>query len=162
MKVLVVGYNGQVGSEIPTALTRTFSRTASCEIDITVVTRSQLDLTHSASISTYLNKLEPHFIINASAYTAVDRAESEIDLAYRINETAVRELCTYCKHNASKMIHISTDYVFDGLANKPYRECDAVGPTGVYTSKLAGENAIREILRHHNSSHFMGVRVKWT
>ena len=95
------------------------------------------------TIADYLNLVAPNIIVNASAYTAVDQAESNSDLAFLVNEAAVREMARFCKKTKCLMVHISTDYVFDGWSDRPYTEADAVCPSGVYgSSKLAGEIAV--------------------
>lgn len=149
MKVLVLGASGQVGSEIRGALLAELPA-ARMNIEILESTRADFDVKNHMEISNYLSAILPDLIINATAYTAVDKAESEAPLAFAVNEAAVRGLAEYCAHRGAPLIHISTDYVYRGDKNDPYIEIDKVCPTGVYgLSKLAGENAIREVLNEH-------------
>jgi dTDP-4-dehydrorhamnose reductase len=149
MKILIFGANGQVGHELRSAL-KLGLQSGHNQFQIICSTRSTADLVHTPSIWDFLTQVSPDVIVNASAYTAVDKAESEVNLAYLINEAAVKEMALFCKINKSSLIHISTDYVFDGNQEGVYVESDAVCPSGVYgSSKLAGENAIREILDEH-------------
>lgn len=149
MKILVIGVNGQVGSELRSAITgQTFQD--GHRPQVTFCDRNDLDLTRLHTIGDYLNVVAPNIVVNASAYTAVDQAESQSDLAYLVNEAAVREMAHFCRKSKCCLIHISTDYVFDGCSDRPYVESDEVCPAGVYgKSKLAGEIAIREILDEH-------------
>lgn len=143
MKILVLGASGQVGSEM--------SRAFACaknpnDIDLKVVNadRQDLDLSDPSGIGRFLDNVAPRFVINAAAYTNVDRAESEKDLALAVNFQAVKEIANYCGKKNLPLVHISTDYVFSGDNHVPYSEVDSVGPHGVYgKSKLAGELAIR-------------------
>lgn len=145
----MIGSEGQVGSELRDLLTSSVQIRKS-RAEVIFSGRSVLDLTDTPSISNYLNHVAPTIIVNASAYTAVDKAESQSDLAFLVNHVAVREMAMYCNHNECPLIHISTDYVFDGEGDSAYVETDATGPCSVYgASKLAGENSIRELLDPH-------------
>ena len=149
MKILVIGSKGQVGHELGAALTNCLSN-AGCDPCVTLFDRNDLNLSCLSGIAERLSEVEPDLIVNAAAYTAVDRAESEIDLTFTINTWAVAELAKYCRFAGCALIHISTDYVFDGELNRPYREEDLVGAVGVYgRSKLEGESRIRELLSNH-------------
>lgn len=149
MKILVLGSNGQVGTELRFSLT-SLPQDGEQIFQTTFSDRSLLDLADVSGVLDYLNSVKPNIIVNASAYTAVDKAESQRDLAFKVNDSAVREIALYCSQNSCAMVHISTDYVFDGHGQRAYVESDPVGPSGVYgSSKLAGENAIREILDEH-------------
>lgn len=135
LRVLVIGRNGQVGNELLHSLAGLGS--------ITATSRVELDLTSAASIRDAVRRAQPHLIVNAAAYTAVDKAESEPDLAQRINGDAVAILAAEAKSIGAAMIHYSTDYVFDGSKSTPYVEEDATGPFSVYgRTKLAGEQAL--------------------
>jgi len=145
MKLLVIGGNGQVGH----ALTRALEDVG----DVVVTTRSGrtvdeaacdvLDVSALDSIGQYIEAQRPDVVINATAYTAVDRAEDEPALAFAINADAAGRMAAACAQVGARFVHYSTDYVFDGQSTRPYREDDATAPLGVYgASKLAGEAAI--------------------
>ena len=161
MKILVVGAGGQVGSEVRFALECLIAKLPQ-RSRVVLCDRRDLDLTDLSAIPNYLDFVSPDIIVNASAYTAVDRAESQRDLAFLVNADAVKELALFCKKRKSILIHISTDYVFDGLSDRPYLESDMVAPSGVYgDSKLAGELAIGELLDNYiilRTSWVFGVR----
>lgn len=149
MKILVFGSGGQVGSRVSAAFANIKPLNGSCPV-IVMANRDDIDLVDSARIPSFLADIAPDIIVNASAYTAVDKAESEEETAIAVNATAVGEMAKFCRSTESTFIHISTDYVFSGKDNTPYVERDAVGPTSVYgRSKLAGENAIRDRLTKH-------------
>lgn len=136
-KILVTGVNGQVGH----ALQQAFAKHA---IDIVALDRAQLDLTDISAIRLVMQKIQPDLIINPAAYTAVDKAESEPDLAYAINATAPQVLAEEAAKLNARMIHFSTDYVYAGNKLSAYLESDPTQPLSVYgKSKLAGEDAIR-------------------
>lgn len=155
MKILVVGAGGQVGCELRSVLGSLAAKLQ--QLRVVFSDRSDLDLTDLLAIPNYLDLVSPDIIVNASAYTAVDKAESQGDLAFLINGAAVEELALFCRKRRSILIHISTDYVFDGLSDRPYVESDQVAPSGVYgSSKLAGERAIDEIL-----DEYIILRTSW-
>ncbi len=142
MKILVLGANGQVGHELARAL-------ASLG-DVVAATRSgeggtlAADLADAGSLRAALDQANADVVVNAAAYTAVDRAEDESLLAQRINGDALGEIGAWAKSRGALVVHYSTDYVFDGSGTRPYREEDVTAPLGVYgRSKLAGENALR-------------------
>src|SRR5215471_5529203 len=125
----------------------------------TVVTldRSQLDLSLPESIPRVLSKVAPDLIVNPAAYTAVDRAEDEVEIAYRVNAAAPGKIAAWASTRDIPLIHFSTDYAFDGSGQRPWREQDPTGPLSVYgASKLAGEVAIREAQGPH-----LIVRTSW-
>jgi dTDP-4-dehydrorhamnose reductase len=151
MKVLVTGANGQLGQCLQ-ELAPKFP-----EFQFTFCSSSDLDITNESQIVSAFSQLKPHFCINAAAYTAVDKAELEPERAFLINETAVAFLSLACKKHETILIHISTDFVFDGTKKTPYQETDPVNPLGVYgLSKLAGEKQIQELLEP-----FYIVRTSW-
>jgi dTDP-4-dehydrorhamnose reductase len=116
-----------------------------------------MDLTHPAEVDAAWDGFAPEAIINAAAYTAVDRAESEIDLAFEINAAAPARIAARCAAEGIPLVHISTDYVFDGQKREPYREDDPVAPLGVYgRSKAEGEAAVRSAHARH-----LIVRTAW-
>jgi dTDP-4-dehydrorhamnose reductase len=132
MKVLITGANGQLGSALV--------RSAPNYAEIIAVTRQELDLADAGAITTFVSRLRPNLILNAGAYTAVDQAEAEKDLAYAINGAAPAAFANACRAIGTRLIHVSTDYVFDGKSWRPYRPDDAANPLNVYgASKLEGE-----------------------
>ncbi len=134
-RILVTGASGQVGGALLHALA-SFG-------EVLAPTRAELDLAAPSTIPAYLQSTKPRWIVNAAAYTAVDRAESEPALAEAINATAPRILAEQAHLLGATLIHFSTDYVFDGQSPRPYLESDPTNPLGVYgATKLAGEHAI--------------------
>ena len=132
--ILLTGANGQVGWEI-----------ARRGAGVRAFGRGELDITNADSVREVIAQVRPKIVINAAAYTAVDKAESERDLAFAVNEAGPRTLAETCADKDIPLIHISTDYVFDGAKANAYVEDDPVAPLGVYgASKLAGERAVRE------------------
>lgn len=145
-KILLLGANGQVGHELRRSLADLGN--------IVVTTRSGLlegdvacevaDFDQPGSLSALVDRISPDIVVNAVAYTAVDRAEDDIAAAYRANAEAPGELALACVRHDALLVHYSTDYVFDGQGSRPYRPDDATAPLGVYgSSKLAGEQAIQ-------------------
>ncbi len=146
MSILLVGDRGQVGQE----LVKTLAPLEPVLGPVTAVGRQQLDLTDLEAIATQVATTQPQIIINAAAYTAVDKAESEPELAYRINAEAPQALAQSAAQCGAALIHISTDYVFAGQAGSPRCETDATAPLNIYgKTKLAGEEAIRAALDQH-------------
>ena len=149
--ILVIGSNGQLGSEIQelsSAYPYTFFFT--CKDD--------LDISHAEDVEVFIQKNAINAIINCAAYTAVDKAESDADNADKINHIAVKTLAELSKRYALKLIHISTDYVFDGTNYKPYIESDITNPQSVYgRTKLLGEQA----LLHVNPKNSLIIRTSW-
>ncbi len=149
MRILVTGATGQIGSAL-------ISRLKSSSVVI-AADRSMIDLANPAKIAFALDELRPDFIINAAAYTAVDRAEDEPDLAMLINATAPGAIAQWAARRAVPLIHFSTEYVFDGTGVRPWREEDLPGPLSVYgASKLAGEDEIRAA-----GGAFLVLRTSW-
>jgi len=137
MKILVTGSNGQLGNEIR-VLAKDYPDYEFIYTDI-----GELDITDSLKVDSFCAANKPHAIINCAAYTAVDKAESDDSLAYMINATAVENLSRSAAGIDALMVHVSTDYVFDGKTWIPYTETDQTNPQSVYgTSKLAGEDAV--------------------
>ncbi|MBO2568859.1 dTDP-4-dehydrorhamnose reductase [Shewanella algae] len=142
MRVLITGCNGQVGH----CLTERLKSIA----EILALGFKGLDITNREAVFNTVAKFRPDYIINAAAHTAVDRAEQEIELSYAINCDGPRYLAQAAKVYGAVMLHISTDYVFDGAGNSPYKETDSTGPQGIYgQSKLAGEQAVAEDCPQH-------------
>lgn len=148
MKVLLIGANGQVGRDLQRSLAFADTLIATTR-DGQLADGSQgmaLDVTRLDHIRDLIRTQRPDVVVNASAYTAVDRAESEPELAFRVNAEAPGAMAESCAEVGSRLIHFSTDYVFDGSATRPYREDHATSPLGVYgASKLAGERAVRNV-----------------
>ena len=150
MKVLITGANGQLGRELVRLAERV-------DFEVHSFNRQQLDITNKNQIEQIFSRISPSLVINAAAYTQVDRAENESDLAYAVNKNGPAYLARYCDDNHLALIHISTDYVFDGTKGRPYQESDPIAPLGVYgQSKAQGETAIRSILPNH-----IIVRTSW-
>jgi dTDP-4-dehydrorhamnose reductase len=136
MRILLTGRNGQVGWELQRALLPLG--------EVVALDRGGMDLSSPDSIRTAIRGAKPEIIVNAAAYTMVDKAESERDLAMRINGVAPGIMAEEAKRNGALLVHYSTDYVFDGTKPGPYLEDDAPNPVSSYgRSKLAGEEAIR-------------------
>lgn len=141
MKILVTGREGQVSWELRRTLA-CLGEVVAAEIGYTPL---NLDLASPASIRDVVQAIKPQLIVNAAAYTAVDKAEQDQATAYAVNATALEILAEEAKKLDAGIVHYSTDYVFPGDASTPYLETDATGPQGVYgASKLAGEQALRD------------------
>ena len=150
MKILVFGASGQIGREVCRAAWP--PRYAILPLD-----RKAVDITKSAAVSAMLARETPDLAINLAAYTAVDRAESEPEAAWAANCAGAAHIAGACDESATPLVHLSTDYVFDGRKTGPYREEDAVSPLGVYgRSKEAGERAVRAAVARH-----MILRTAW-
>jgi dTDP-4-dehydrorhamnose reductase len=149
MRILLTGASGQVGG----ALRQPLGQIG----DVLTPDRSVLDLGHPDSLSARLDELSPDLIINPAAYTAVDLAEDERELAYRVNAVAPRIIAAWASSREVPMVHFSTDYVFNGSGNRPWSENDLTDPLSVYgASKLAGEAGIREAAGSH-----LIIRTSW-
>ena len=141
MKILLTGSNGQVGFELKNKL--------SALGEVVATDREELDLTNLNAIKNFIDQTKPDIIINPAAYTAVDKAESEPDLAYQINATAPEVLAEKAKELDIPLVHFSTDYVFDGLKKEAYVETDKTNPQSVYgKTKCEGEEKIRTHAKH--------------
>lgn len=142
MKVLITGCRGQVGHCLVKQLEG--------KAEVLAVDKEQLDITDQAAVFSVVSEFVPDYIINAAAHTAVDKAEEEVELSFAINRDGPMYLAEAAETCGAVMLHISTDYVFDGTGGAPYQECDAVGPQGVYgQSKLAGEQAVAQACAEH-------------
>jgi dTDP-4-dehydrorhamnose reductase len=147
-KILLTGVSGQVGHALKTEL---------LQHEVIALSRQQLDLSKVHDIRRIVREVKPNLIINPAAYTAVDKAEIEPELAYAINATAAQILAEEAARLNAALIHFSTDYVYDGTKVSLYLESDEVNPTSVYgKSKLAGENAIRAVGLPH-----LILRTSW-
>lgn len=150
--ILVTGSNGQLGSEIK-ALASKYANYSFIFTDL-----AELDITNHKVVEEFINTHRINTIINCAAYTAVDKAEEQEDLANKINNLAVANFAQIAKENTIKLIHVSTDYVFGGTNYKPYVEADIPNPQSVYgQTKLDGENAILRI----NPKNAIIIRTSW-
>lgn len=149
MRILVTGAGGQIGGALAARLAASH--------EVVAATRATLDLAQPGGIAARLDALKPDLIVNCAAYTAVDRAEDERDLAFAVNATAPGALAVWAAANGVPLIQLSTDYVFDGRGSAPFREDDKPAPLSVYgASKLAGEEAVRAA----GGAHLI-VRTSW-
>jgi dTDP-4-dehydrorhamnose reductase len=150
LKLLIVGARGQLGSALERASRKKGWAPAAVDLP-------QVDIADPENILAALKASSPDLVVNAAAYTAVDRAEDEPEAAFSANRDGPRNLARACARSGIVLIHVSTDYVFDGTAGRPYTEDDPVSPLGVYgKSKAAGEDAVRSEL----PAHFI-VRTSW-
>lgn len=150
MKILILGAAGQVGS----ALVKHGRKRG---FEILGMSSSELDITNLRNVDAVFAQVKPDLVINASAYTAVDKAESDSELAYSVNELGPKLLAKACRKAGISLFHISTDYVFDGASNGAYSENDLTNPQSVYgRSKLLGELAVKE-----NLDQYIILRTSW-
>ncbi len=148
MKVLITGAGGQLGRALQTILPGH---------DVVALTHPQLDITRFDDVREAVAAHHPEIVINAAAYTNVDRAEADQTGAYKLNAVGPRNLAVATEERDIPLIHVSTDYVFDGFANRPYHEFDQTNPLSIYgKSKLAGEQAAAA----HNPRHYI-IRTAW-
>lgn len=144
-KILVTGANGQLGKELK-ELASSYPHPIAIGFEFIFLSRVDLPIHHFEMVRNYFKIYKPDYFINCAAYTAVDRAEQEKDLAMQVNAEAVGVLAAVCKENNCRFIHISTDYVFDGNASTPYKEDSPTNPQSVYGySKLEGERQVMQL-----------------
>lgn len=149
MRVLLLGCRGMLGTDI--------AATAPAGMHVTGVGIEELDITDHAATRAMIEATRPDWVVNATAYTAVDRAEQERALAFAVNGDAVAALAAACAARDVGLVHYGTDYVFDGMGTRPWREDDPVAPLNAYgESKLAGERAVRESGARH-----LVLRTQW-
>ncbi len=149
IKILLFGKNGQLGWEA--------QRELFCLGNVVAFDFPEVDFTNPTSLLSILNELKPDLIYNAVAYTAVDKAETESELAEKINATTPSYIAEWCKKHDKFLIHFSTDYVFDGITGKDYSERDDPNPLNIYgKTKLSGENAIK-----HSGCKSIIFRTSW-
>ncbi|MBT4519154.1 MAG: sugar nucleotide-binding protein, partial [Halieaceae bacterium] len=147
--VLVTGGEGQLGRELAIS--------SGPNIECVAVARGQLDIGNPQSVARMMAELKPQVVINAAAYTAVDKAESEAAQARRVNALGPGFLAAACREQGARMIHVSTDFVFDGESSRPYSPVSPPCPIGEYgRSKLAGEVAV-----HGELPGALTVRTAW-
>ena len=150
-KLLVTGANGQLGREI----SNMYEKRDGIEVVRTDV--GELDITDVDATVKMVKEVKPYAIINCAAYTAVDKCETDVDLAYKINAIGPRNLSIASSETGAKLVHVSTDYVFKGDGTKPYIEFDTPNPNSMYgTTKLAGEKFVQEF----SDKHFI-IRTAW-
>ena len=161
MNILIFGKDGQLGK----AFHAVFAEKIEQRHQIHYVGRAECDLADADRIAGLLNQIKPDLIINAAAYTAVDKAESEVDLAFAINAKAPEIMAQYADAHNATLLHYSTDYVFDGSKNGFYTEDDRRNPLGVYgKSKAAGEQAIEEAFKNsptQSNAQYAIFRTSW-
>lgn len=151
MNIILTGASGQVGREIKAVLL------TADNFSLTSLSHQNLDITSMKAVRKAFKLYQPDIIINAAAYTAVDRAEQEPEKSYSVNVTGARVLAQECSKINIPLIHISTDYVFDGSNQQPYTELDHVSPLNIYgKTKWDGEDIIRKILSRH-----IIIRTSW-
>lgn len=151
-QILVTGANGQLGKTIQELHTTTLG-----EFEFVFLSKQQLDITNKQAIESFFIDRQIMYCINCAAYTAVDNAEKEPEKAFQINAEGVRHLSEACQANSTILIHISTDYVFDGRSKQPYKEDDVTNPINSYgESKLAGETFIKDTLEN-----YFIIRTSW-
>jgi dTDP-4-dehydrorhamnose reductase len=141
MKILLIGADGQLGTDIQKVMGGS---------ELIPLTVADIDVTKRDNVSAVIGKHKPDIVINTSAYHRVDDCEDHDEIAFAVNAFGVKNLCLACRDNDATLLHISTDYVFDGLKGKPYSETDCPNPGTVYgISKLAGELYVRYMLKKH-------------
>ena len=149
MKILITGSNGMLGHDLIEVLKD--------KHELLLTTSKTLDITDADSVMDFIVKSNPDIVINSAAYTDVDGCESNPDLAYNVNGEGVKNLALACREVDCPLVHISTDYVFNGQNDRPWVEDDEIGPISIYgKSKLKGEEHIKEILE----KYFI-VRTAW-
>jgi dTDP-4-dehydrorhamnose reductase len=162
MKILITGSRGQVGSQLITILNRGMSEIGDIPKEIKnaeIVGKSsqQLDITDFNKVKNLIREIKPDVVINAAAYTNVDDCETNQEKAFNVNAIGAKNLAIVCEDINAKLVHISTDYVFNGIGSKPFKENDETSPQSVYgKSKSMGDDFVREI-----SSKYFIVRPSW-
>ena len=160
MRILVIGKNGQLGKSINKIVNASDDKNNYQQgNEFIFVGREELDLSSESSINHYFDRSDKFdIIINCAAYTQVDKAEQETELANQINHLAVKQLAGIAKEQKAKLIHISTDYVFDGESDKPYTETDKTNPINIYgKTKLVGEQALQAVM----PMNALIIRTSW-
>jgi dTDP-4-dehydrorhamnose reductase len=159
MKILLTGAAGQLGNELYPRLLE-FGEVTAVDLDCTHSNAKgcqRLDLGDPTALENLLNRLQPDLVVNAAAFTAVDKAETEPEVAFLVNAKVPGQIARWAKRNECALMHYSTDYVFDGSSSRPYKESDTPSPINTYgESKLAGERAIEASECEH-----LIVRTSW-
>ena len=149
MKVIIVGSNGQLGKEL--------ARQFRSRYELLLFDIPSLDITNYRAVESLISDAKPDVVINGAAYTNVEKAEEDEDYAFRVNALGAQNLALACKKSQAKLVHISTDYVFDGTATTPYEEFDSPNPLSVYgKSKLWGEKLVEQV----GGKYFI-LRTSW-
>jgi dTDP-4-dehydrorhamnose reductase len=162
MKIIITGAKGQLGSQMVNILKNGHSELgpineAYKNAEVIGIDVNELDIKDLQAVRNFMKNERPQIVINPAAYTNVDACESNEDLAFKVNAIGARNIAISCEEVGAKLVHVSTDYVFEGNATKAYKEYDITGPVSVYgKTKLAGENYIREFC----SKYFI-VRTAW-
>jgi len=150
MRVLITGSKGQLGTEL--------IRTQPPECEVIAVDLEDVDISRAAEVTALVSRVKPRLIINAAAYTAVDQAESEKEQAFNVNALGAECMALAARGAGARLIHVSTDFVFDGKSSRPYRPDDLPGPINTYgISKLAGERSVMETLPGQS----VVIRTSW-
>lgn len=150
MKVLITGKGGQLAWELESLVPK--------NVQLLSCSAQELDITDIKQVNQVIEKFQPDLVINAAAYTAVDKAETDTETAYAVNDLGSEYIALACKKVSAKLIHVSTDFVFDGTKTTPYQTNDAVNPINVYgASKLAGDIKVNAILGHQATI----IRTAW-
>lgn len=140
MKILLFGGSGQLGFELK-------KRAEDLNFTLVSPVTKEVDITEADQVVRLVSAIKPDLVINSAAYTAVDKAEEEVERAFAVNATGTKNVAVACASSGVRLIHISTDYVFDGLLNRPLAETDTVNPVSVYgKSKLEGEQYVQDLL----------------
>lgn len=162
MRILLTGSKGQLGSQIINILKKGESELGKIHeqyknVEIKDVGREEMDISSLDNVKEVINEFKPDIVINPAAYTNVDGCEENIDLAFKVNSIGARNLAIVCEEIGAKLVHISTDYVFEGNGQEPYREYDLPNPVSVYgKSKWLGEEYVKQFC----SKYFI-VRPAW-
>lgn len=157
MRILITGARGMLGSDL-SRIIGSKAKHQVVETDITESSESfQLDITHEEKVHDFITRAEPEVVINTAGYTDVDGCEKNKELAFSVNAEGVRNLALTCQKSGAFLVHLSTDYVFDGSRGTPYCEDDLPNPLNIYgRSKLQGEIYLRQIL-----GHYLLIRTQW-
>lgn len=156
MKILIIGAQGMLGRDLVTRLP-TLSDPSFSRIEVIAANHGHVDITHGPNTTKFISQIMPDIIVNCAAFTNVDACETQISESFAVNATGIKNVALAGKETGAKVIHISTDYVFDGTRNGPYSETDKPNPISVYgKSKLEGEREIQEI-----SDNYAIIRTAW-
>ncbi|HHT9137319.1 MAG TPA: dTDP-4-dehydrorhamnose reductase [Candidatus Wunengus sp. YC60] len=156
MKILVIGAHGMLGRDLANRLS-SLSDPKNSGNEVIAVDREHIDITHGENTSKFIVQARPDVIVNCAAFSNVDACETQISEAFAVNATGARNVALTGKQTGTKVIHISTDYVFDGTNSEPYIETDKPNPISVYgKSKLEGELAVQEI-----NGNYVIIRTAW-